>query len=576
MSAISALQGVFAEDWAWEMNDNPEFASQAGEHDIVRPASGHLQGVAPKHYAERREHSVRMASRLQALIASDSLTREEKVLAALVESQHSDMVNTLDSIPLYLLPLNSIGAGGVCFSFLEHLEWMRLETAADLDTFVKRLESCPRQLEEFIESMREGLRTGYVASSAQLRKVESFLTGHADSAAGVFDEAAPGVALAQRLQLPDTVAKITQACKLCRASFGNVLAFMRSEYIPCARVDPACSALPSGIAGYEACLRYHTTTNLTAAEIHAMGLSEVAHIEQRYIKDVCAPLGYSDFATFLAAAKADARFVAPSSEALIEHYGLTTNRIEKVLPQFFNEFPQSPMEIVSADKGPCAYYLAGTADGKRPGKFYVNSTNLSGKPLYEAMSLSLHEGVPGHHHQVSIALENEQLPKVLRNIEDRRYECCPCRRQLFSAYVEGWALYCEFLGEEMGLYDTPYDLFGRLSMDMMRAVRLVVDTGLHAFGWSIERAVQYFRDKTGMHIKESENEVYRYASWPGQAVAYKIGQLEILRLRRHAEATLGSKFHLANFHSLVLNSGALTLSLLASMVDEWISMQMAA
>jgi len=567
------LQAAFAEDWAWEMNDNPEFASQAGEHDTLRPAGCALQGVAPQHYAQRREHSVKMAARLQEMLAGNSLTREEKVLATLVESQHTDMIHTFDTIPLYLLPLNSIGAGGVCFSFLEHLEWMRLETQADLETLVLRLEACPGQNEEFIESMREGLRRGFIASTAQLRRVESFFEGHADEAASLFDELAPAVELANKLQATDLLSRITEGCRLLRQSFRNVLIFMRTDYFPQARPEPGCSSLPSGIAGYEACLKYHTTTTLTAAEIHAKGLAEVAHIEERYIKDVCVPLGFPDFPSFLAAAKADARFVAPSADALIEHYKITTSRIEKVLPRFFNEFPKSRMEIVSADKGPCAYYLAGTADGKRPGKFYVNSSNLSGKPLYEAMSLSLHEGVPGHHHQVSLALENEQLPKVLRNIEDRRYECCPNRRQLFSAYVEGWALYCEYLGEEMGLYDTPFDLFGRLSMDMMRAVRLVVDTGLHAFGWSIERAVEYFMEKTGMHVKESENEVYRYASWPGQAVAYKIGQLEILRLRQHAEKTLGSKFNLANFHSLVLNSGALTLSLLASMVDEWISLQ---
>jgi uncharacterized protein (DUF885 family) len=312
----------------------------------------------------------------------------------------------------------------------------------------------------------------------------------------------------------------------------------------------------------------------SAQEIHDMGLQEVARIEARYASEVCAPLGFADFSSFLAHAKSQPQFFKQDAAELLQHYRNVTARIADVLPAYFNEFPKSPMEIVSADKGPCAYYLAGTADGTRPGRFYVNCGNLSGKPIYEAMALALHEGIPGHHHQVSLALENETLPKVLRHVEDRRYEVCPCRRPLFSAYVEGWALYCEYLGEEMKLYDTPYDLFGRLSMDMMRAVRLVVDTGIHAQGWTIERALDYFMSKTGMGRVESENEIYRYASWPGQAVAYKVGQLQILSLRRRCETALGAQFDIKGFHSLCLNSGALTLSLLSNMVDEWISSQL--
>jgi uncharacterized protein (DUF885 family) len=406
-----------------------------------------------------------------------------------------------------------------------------------------------------------------------LRGIDDLLAGLAEGA-GPFEELAPALSLAERIQRPDFTAQLHSGSQLCRAAFGRLREFMRAEYMPRARVDPACAALPSGAAGYAACLHFHTTTALTAEAIHALGLQEVAAIEARYLADICQPLGFADFPSFLAHAKSDPRFIAPSAEDLLEHYRATTHRIEAVLPQYFNEFPRSPLTIVSADKGPCAYYLAGTADGKRPGKFYVNCSNLPGKPMYEAMALALHEGVPGHHHQVSLALENETLPKVLRHIEDRRYEVCPCRRQLFSAYVEGWALYCEYLGEEMGLYETPYDLFGRLSMDMMRAVRLVVDTGLHALGWSIPAAVSYFREKTGMHEHESEKEVYRYASWPGQAVAYKIGQLEILRLRRKAETELGARFDLRAFHSLLLNSGALTLTLLDTMVDDFIASAM--
>lgn len=213
----------------------------------------------------------------------------------------------------------------------------------------------------------------------------------------------------------------------------------------------------------------------------------------------------------------------------------------------------------------------GTPDGKRPGRFYVNVSHIEKRPLYETVALALHEAIPGHHHQVSLATENNLIPNFMRYIEDRRYEACPCRRNIYCGYAEGWALYCEYLGEELGMYKTPVDLFGRLSMDMMRAVRLVVDTGLHFKGWSIDRCVEYMMEKTGMHRHEVETEIYRYAGWPGQACGYKIGQIEIINMRRKAEAELGSKFDLKKFHAICLNSGPMPLTELGALVDAYIA-----
>jgi len=235
--------------------------------------------------------------------------------------------------------------------------------------------------------------------------------------------------------------------------------------------------------------------------------------------------------SFIKYVRTNPDFYASSEEDLLGIYRSLCHKIDQLLPLYFSEIPRSKLEIVAKTRGPSAFYLAGTSDGKRPGRFYVNVDNLKGKPTYECVALTLHEAVPGHHHQMSLASENKFIPTFLSNIEDRRYEVCPCRRPLYTAYIEGWALYCEYLGEEMGLYTSPYEIFGRLSMEMMRAVRLVVDTGMHAKGWSIDRSVNYMMEKTGMHQKEVEAEVKRYASWPGQACAYKIGQLEIIKLR---------------------------------------------
>ena len=231
-------------------------------------------------------------------------------------------------------------------------------------------------------------------------------------------------------------------------------------------------------------------------------------------------------------------------EELLQGYRELCVEISQVLPRFFAEFPSSSLEIVSKDaaSAPAAYYLAGTPDGTRPGRFYVNVSNLPQRPKYEMVALALHEGIPGHHHQCALALENGAVPDFLRFLEDRRYEFCPARRNTYSAYLEGWALYCEALGEEMGMYKDPMQVFGRLSMEMMRAVRLVVDTGIHHYGWGVEKAIVYMMEATGMHRHECEAECFRYEAWPGQACAYKVGEVAIWRMRRSAEAALGTAF----------------------------------
>jgi len=279
------------------------------------------------------------------------------------------------------------------------------------------------------------------------------------------------------------------------------------------------------------------------------------------------------FAQFVNDARSNTDYYYTTEAQLLEGYRLKCQAIKNVLPKYFNVFPSSPLEIVRKDAptAPAAYYLAGTPDGSRPGRFYVNVSNINARPKYEMTSLALHEAIPGHHHQCALALENVAIPDFLRFLEDRRYEFCPARRQLYAAYLEGWALYCEALGEEMGLYTTPMELFGKLSMEMMRAVRLVVDSGLHYKGWSVKHAIEYMMEQTGMHRHEVEAECYRYEAWPGQACAYKIGEIAIWKMRHAAEEKLGSEgFNLKDFHDVVLNSGPLPLDALERMVEEWV------
>jgi len=321
---------------------------------------------------------------------------------------------------------------------------------------------------------------------------------------------------------------------------------------------------------------------MSPADVHAKGLAEVARIEKRFQAEVLDVLGFKGtFAAFAAQCKADPANHFTDPEELLAGYRDLCGHITKLLPGYFSRSPAAPLEIVAKDaaSAPAAYYMQGTADGKRPGKFYVNVSNLSARPKYNMTALALHEGIPGHHHQGSLAIENDSLPSFLRFLEDRRYEFCPARRQIYAAYLEGWALYCEALGEEMGLYSAdPLRLFGRLSMEMMRAVRLVVDTGIHSQGWSIEEAVEYMSTKTGMHSEECEAECYRYEAWPGQACAYKVGEIALWEMRRKAEGALSgveAGFDLKAFHDVVLDHGPLPLSQLAVEVERWTQARLA-
>jgi len=303
-----------------------------------------------------------------------------------------------------------------------------------------------------------------------------------------------------------------------------------------------------------------------------VGLQEVARIEGRFQHEVLDVLGFrGTFTEFAESLKKDPSFFFSSEDELVEGYRALVQRITEKLPHFFAKLPEMPLEVVPKQGGPAAYYFAGTPDGKRPGRFYVNTTRLNERAKYEMPALALHEGVPGHHLQGALALENQDLPRFLRYIEDRRYEFCPARRPLYTAYLEGWALYCEHLGEEMGMYGTPHELFGRLSIEMMRAVRLVVDTGIHHFGWSVERAAAYMEEKTGMAAGECSEECHRYAAWPGQACGYKVGQLAIEEIRQRAEARLGADFDIRSFHELILGAGPLPLDILGQRADAWMA-----
>jgi uncharacterized protein (DUF885 family) len=359
-------------------------------------------------------------------------------------------------------------------------------------------------------------------------------------------------------------AQETISCSIVPA-YEALLKFLNEEYLPAARKSIACADLPNGQEMYRQCIAYFTTLDLSPEQVHATGQSEVRRIRAE-MDEVIRQTGFrGDFKAFIEFLRTDPRFYVDTPEALLKETGYLMKRIDGELPRLFKTLPRLPYGIrpipdFSAPGQTTAYYFPGSGDGTRAGFYYVNTYDLKSRPLYEMEALSLHEAVPGHHLQLSLQQELAGLPDFRRFYN-------------FTSYVEGWALYAERLGLEMGFYTDPYSNFGRLSYEMWRACRLVVDTGMHALGWTRQQAIDFMLANTSSTLLNIENEVDRYIAWPGQALAYKIGELKIRELRARAEKELGTKFNLREFHDVILLGGSLPLNVLESRVEEWVELE---
>jgi len=372
--------------------------------------------------------------------------------------------------------------------------------------------------------------------------------------------------------------------KLCiKPGMLKMAKFLESEYLPNTRPEIAATSLPSGKQFYNACLKFHTSTDLTAEEIHQIGLKEVERIENNMNSILLNELnkGNVELRKFFNELRNDKNFFFKSPEQLIDHFKQILNeQINPKLTSIFLRPPKLPLEVVPMPEhmgdGPAAYYIAGTADGIRPGKFFVNTKRFDSQPSYECISLALHEGNPGHHLQSSFSMVTEPaLPKFRQVMEDRSYYLAPSRFPINTAFVEGWALYCENLGNDLGLYNDPYDRIGHYSEEIFRACRLVVDTGMHALGWSREKAVDFMTEHSAASEENINSEINRYITWPGQAVGYKIGEIKIKEMRKEAENKLGEKFDIKHFHEVLLRSAG-PLDIVEKEVRGYIETSMAA
>jgi uncharacterized protein (DUF885 family) len=441
------------------------------------------------------------------------------------------------------------------------------KTVADYENGLKRLKGFVTYLDRTIPMMRRGLASGHVHIKVVTEKVITQL----DEAARAGVDASPFMGPTRKF--PETFsaqdrARLTTAYRAAVQNdvlpvYARLAKFMKTEYLPKSRIGaPGLASLPDGAKLYAFHLRQHTTTGMSADEIHTIGVKEVTRIRAE-MAAIMKQVGFNgSLADFFKHLRDDPKFKYKSGEELLADYANIRKTVDAALPRVVARVPKSALEIRAVPKeqessAGGAYYVVGTPDGTRPGVFYINTSNLPTRTRPRMTALYLHEALPGHHLQGSLAQEDATLPALLRFNWN-------------AGYGEGWGLYAEWLGEELGLYADPYQRFGRLDLEIIRAARMVVDTGLHSKGWSRDDAIRYMAENSSLDLPAVEQEIDRYIVWPGQAVAYKLGDIFIRSLRAKASAALGPRFDVREFHEEVLNTGAIPLAVLEKKIDDWV------
>jgi uncharacterized protein (DUF885 family) len=573
--AARKFRAYLDEDWKRWLVEYPGLATAVGFPGQNR----RWTDESPEGIAARIRHLHESMAQLKS-ISRDALPAAEQLnydlYRELLETANEGLQYGDDPIPFrnvvphnLWMPMDQLD--GVQQGAAATIAHMPRRTVADYEDILARLEALPNTVNQNLALLQEGLKKGYTPPKLMLRDLPKQIADliPADPLGSPllepFTRFPLGFSDAERTRLTEHAKQIYTAS--LAPSFQKLRDFVTSVYLPACRESIAATALPNGAAAYAFHVRWQTTTNLTPQQIHEIGLSEVKRIRAEMDK-VIGSAGFKgsfhDFTEFL---RTDPQFFYEKPDDLVNGYRIIVKKIDPELAHEFGKLPRLPYGVcvVPEFKAPSqttAYYEPGAPSAGRPGCYFVNTYNLHARPKWEMEALSLHESVPGHHLQISLAQELEGEPEFRKHVG-------------YSAFVEGWALYSESLGEELGMYKDPYSKFGQLSYEMWRAVRLVVDTGMHSMGWTREQAIQFFKDNTGKTDQDITVEVDRYIVWPGQALAYKIGQLRIRELRTQAEARLGTKFDVRKFHDAVLENGAVPLGVLEAYMKHWIDEQAA-
>ena len=553
------LRALFDEDWQWLLQQYPESATLLGDNRY----NDRLADYSIEAIERRKAHERTMLDRVkkidrsrltgQDLISYDLFLRDKKLN---IEGAR---------FPTEYMPIDQMN--GIQINFGQLAASTPFRNTKDYEDYIARITAFPAQIDQLLILMKRGVEAGWLPPAVPLRSVPAQIEGQ------IAEDPTKSPLFKPFLRFPNEVGpserdRVDAAARKAISqsvtpALKKLLAFIKNDYLPACRKDIAASALPEGGAYYQHVIRRHTTTDLTAKEIHEIGKREVDRIRNE-MEGIVRQTGFQgSFQQFLAFLRTDARFYYSKPDDLVAGYSHIAKLADGKLPELFAELPRTPygVRVIPDYEAPAqttAYYQPSAADGSRAGLFMINTYKLDARPKYEMEALTLHESVPGHHLQIARSQELKGLPDFRRNAG-------------YTAYIEGWGLYAESLGTEMGFYSDPYSKFGQLTYEMWRACRLVVDTGMHAFGWSRQQAIDFMKENTAKTENDIVVEIDRYIAWPGQALAYKIGELKIKELRAKASKELGERFDVRRFHNAVLDDGPLPLDLLEQRINEWIA-----
>jgi uncharacterized protein (DUF885 family) len=558
-----ALNDLFHDYWEDVLKHDPEFASTLGDKRYNDQITDYSVKAINQWLAREESYLMRLA-----VIDATGFTGQEKISQDLLLRKFADDQEAAE-FKEWEMPVNQMD--GIQTTYPQLVAQLSFTAVKDYDDWIARLHAIPTAFDQVTANMSIGMEDRRVPPKYLLQKA----LDQAKTLANQKPEDSPlalplrnfpaSIPAAERERIKaETLEAIGKEVLPAYRRFAR---FLEVSYIPAGRTEPGISALSDGAKYYQFLIHQTTTTNLTPEQIHRIGLDEVKRDEAEMLA-IAKKLGFADLASFRASLKTNPKLHPASPEALLDAYRGYLTPMQAKLPQLFGRLPRAKFEVVAVPDylektSAPAYYEPGTPDGSRPGRLFIDTYNAAGRNLYAVEAIAYHEGLPGHHLQISIAQELDDVPAF------RKFE-------RYTAYTEGWGLYSERLGKDVGFYQDPYSDYGRLEADIWRAIRLVVDTGVHSQHWTREQMVQYFHDHSNIDDTSIQAEVDRYIAWPSQALAYKIGQLKILELRDRAKTALGGKFDLRAFHDQVLDSGALPLDVLSERIDAWIAGQLPA
>jgi uncharacterized protein (DUF885 family) len=560
-SRRKALNDLLAERWEYTLRTSPIFASILGDKRF----NDKLDDLSQKAIDDDLEQSKKYLVRFEAIDTAGFPEQEALNKTLMVR----DLRMALDGARFkpWEMPVSQID--GLPIDLPELVTILSFESVKDYDDYISRLRQFPRAFDETVIQMRKGMAEGLMPPRILLEKVVVQCNGIATKAPDASPFAQPFAKFPDSIPAADQKRLREQGLAAIRESvlpaYVKFTTFVRNEYAPKGRTEPGLWALPDGPERYAFRVKESTTTNLSPEEIHQIGLAQVKEIEARMLQ-VVNQLGYKDLKSFSASLPTNPKVHVHSRQEILDLYQKYIDQMYLKLPSMFGRLPKAKVEVMSigedSEKTAATHYVQAAQDGSRPAHVMVNTGNFEKGTTLDFETTAYHEGIPGHHLQIAIAQELPQLPPFRQN-------------EYYTAYTEGWALYSERLGKEVGFFQDPYSYYGHLQDDMLRAIRLVVDTGFHYKHWTRQQVVDFFHDHSAIDEAEVQSETDRYMAWPAQALGYKIGQLEILKLRQYAKDQLGDKFSLSNFHDEVLGAGALPLDVLSTRVHEWVATQKA-